>query len=257
MTIIRRAIAQLRADSNLQLVAILALVTVSVILHAVAAVVHSLWFLPLDLLSSVFMMVGGGLIAFRYVWAEDADRADVWFAVTNNDVAPGPSGWAHATNASTGETYISDGQILVDPQLISAGIYEPTHLAADETPQVVAIEAEEQFGSNYPYLSEVHEEVLAQLDLWGEQNHPDGTGGVAARNNRTKAHNAVEAAAAADDGSLTWAMILREEFTEALAEEDLEKLDRELTQVAAVCVAWKHALTRRMAAAIGAEVDPE
>ncbi len=100
------------------------------------------------------------------------------------------------------------------------------------------------FGANYPALAEIHEEVLAQLDQWGHQNHPNGTGGSTARLNRTNAHKAVEAAAAADDGSLTWAMILREEFTEALAETDIDQLNIELTQIAAVCVSWKQYLAR-------------
>jgi hypothetical protein len=43
---------------------------------------------------------------------------------------------------------------------------------------------------------------------------------------------------------VTWAHILTEEFYEALAEADPEKLREELVQVAAVAVAWVECLDR-------------
>ena len=140
---------------------------------------------------------------------------------------------------------------------IYVGTPEPRHAAPEPTPDYTNQLNYPEFGPNYPALAEINEEILAQLDQWGEQNHTDGTGGSTARLNRTNAHKAVEAAVAADDGSLTWAMILKEEFTEALAEEDLAKLDRKLTQVAAVCVSWKAAIVREMAEQLKVEATPQ
>lgn len=62
---------------------------------------------------------------------------------------------------------------------------------------------------------------------WGEQNHPNGTGGVDAR------------------GEVTWRHILREEIAEAMAETNLVHLRAELIQAAAVCAAWVEAIDRR------------
>lgn len=45
---------------------------------------------------------------------------------------------------------------------------------------------------------------------------------------------------------LSWADILREEFYEALAEEDDEELRAELVQVAAVAVRWIEAIDQRV-----------
>ena len=94
-----------------------------------------------------------------------------------------------------------------------------------------------------PVLADVASERRRQDDLWGEQNHPDGTG-------RAAQVAAAEVARAITDrsaeaGTLTWAEILTEETTEALAETDPAKLRRELVQVAAVAAAWIEALDRR------------
>jgi hypothetical protein len=51
----------------------------------------------------------------------------------------------------------------------------------------------------------------------------------------------------AQEGTTTWKHILREEFLEAMAEEDPEQLREELVQVAAVAVAWIEAIDRRAA----------
>jgi hypothetical protein len=50
---------------------------------------------------------------------------------------------------------------------------------------------------------------------------------------------------AAKNGCVTWRLILEEEVTEAFAESDPKKLEEELVQVAAVCVAWIEGLRRR------------
>lgn len=94
-------------------------------------------------------------------------------------------------------------------------------------------------------LSDVHGEREAQDDKWGQQNHPDGTG------SRDYAGMADEARTACDakhkSGRGTWADILKEEFYEALAESDPDKLRAELIQVAAVAVSWVEAIDRTAA----------
>ncbi len=95
----------------------------------------------------------------------------------------------------------------------------------------------------YEALIDVAEELDRQRLKFGEQNHPDGTGGSAFK-------------AAADTfrqlcdwdtktGAVTWRIILQEEVYEALAESDPAKLRAELVQVAAVAVQWILALGRR------------
>lgn len=92
-------------------------------------------------------------------------------------------------------------------------------------------------------LGEVSIERGKQDARWGEQNHPDGTGeaaaGAIARFARARCDRK------AKEGTITWADILAEEFFEARAESDPEKLREELIQVAAVAVAWVEAIDRR------------
>ncbi|MGW0795150.1 NUDIX hydrolase [Streptomyces sp. NPDC002692] len=94
-------------------------------------------------------------------------------------------------------------------------------------------------------------ERLAQDAQWGEQNHPDGTGGddatllgrsfAAYRDLVRRACKEAEAR-----GEVTWALIDLEEDFEALAETDLTRLRAELVQSAAVKVAWIQAIDRRL-----------
>lgn len=91
--------------------------------------------------------------------------------------------------------------------------------------------------------NEVVAERARQEAKWGEQNNPDGTGGAdmelmaqIAKRETDEAHK---------DGSLTYKHILKEEFFEALAESNADKLRAELVQVAAVAVAWIEAIDRR------------
>lgn len=91
-------------------------------------------------------------------------------------------------------------------------------------------------------LSQVLAERIRQDEKWGEQNHRDGTS-VA---NESWADTArANCQQAADEGVTSWAGILYEEFTEAMAEEDPAALRAELVQVAAVAVAWIEAIDRR------------
>lgn len=107
-------------------------------------------------------------------------------------------------------------------------------------------------------LAEVRVERARQDAKWGEQNHPDGTGawkvipgGEARRDEvvaEVRAGRAEEDRRACDqaarDGRLSWLHILREEVSEAFAEDGVA-LRRELIQVAAVAVGWIEAIDRR------------
>lgn len=92
-------------------------------------------------------------------------------------------------------------------------------------------------------LIETADELDRQQDLWGEQNHPDGTGSASDK----VLMELVRAETDLKDskGELTWADILREEFYEAVSEDDEEKLRVELVQVAAVALQWAVAIDRR------------
>lgn len=91
-------------------------------------------------------------------------------------------------------------------------------------------------------LSSVHAERWNQDSKWGEQNHPDGTGGPVAEFEAGIVREECETAFAYNVG--TFRHILLEEVYEALAESDPEKLQAELIQVAAVAVAWVEKLIR-------------
>lgn len=92
-------------------------------------------------------------------------------------------------------------------------------------------------------FDEVARERARQDGKWGEQNHPDGTGGEYFKQLERDARMDYEYAA--KDGSITWALILREELYEALSATSLKELDEELNQVMAVAAAWRQAIARR------------
>lgn len=98
-------------------------------------------------------------------------------------------------------------------------------------------------GSLARVLADVRDERVAQDERWGMQVLPDGTGGHGTVAAASAARDETEAAARA--GGLTWRHILAEEVMEAFAEEDPQRLRRELIQVAAVAVKWVQALDRR------------
>lgn len=97
----------------------------------------------------------------------------------------------------------------------------------------------------YAVLVELAAERARQDARWGEQNHPDGTGGIGRQESALIARDACQAAAVND--RLTWRHILREETAEAYAETDPVRLRVELVQVAAVAIAWIEAIDRRLA----------
>jgi hypothetical protein len=107
-------------------------------------------------------------------------------------------------------------------------------------------------------LQEIQDERQRQHEKWGEQNHPDGTGGEPGRDvapSRVEELRAIRKQYAEDakelcdaafrEGRGTWRHILREEIEEAIAEDDAERLRKELIQTAAVAVAWVEAIDRR------------
>lgn len=108
-------------------------------------------------------------------------------------------------------------------------------------------------------LSEVMDERCRQQAKWGQQNHPDGTGGEpgpsrsADSSDRLQALRREHAEASRvlcnhvfREGRGTWRHILREEVDEAIAEDDKARLRQELVQVAAVAVAWIEKLDREV-----------
>jgi hypothetical protein len=86
------------------------------------------------------------------------------------------------------------------------------------------------------FAEEIDAERQRQLAKWGEQHHPDGTGGLRHIDQADRVRAMVEQAAA--EGRQMWANILAEEVAETFAESDPAKLRAELIQVAAVCAAW-------------------
>lgn len=93
-------------------------------------------------------------------------------------------------------------------------------------------------------LREVLSERIKQDLKFPDQTLPDGT----ADDPDTRLVRDLfqkECDLAAEDGTLTWQHILREEVFEAFAEEDVAKLRNELIQVAGVAVRWVEDIDRR------------
>ncbi|MBK3555680.1 hypothetical protein JHN55_03785 [Streptomyces sp. MBT56] len=92
------------------------------------------------------------------------------------------------------------------------------------------------------FAEAIDAERTRQLAKFGEQHHRDGT---SLANADWADHARAACQHAADEDALSWAAVLYEEFTEALAEVDPAKLRTELIQIAAVCAAWVHDLDSR------------
>jgi hypothetical protein len=71
-------------------------------------------------------------------------------------------------------------------------------------------------------LDEIYEERRRQEEIWGEQNHPNGTGGAFFEAMRD--HMRERCQIAAKVGKVTWEHVVQEEHFEALAEEGDERL---------------------------------
>lgn len=95
----------------------------------------------------------------------------------------------------------------------------------------------------------LHNELERQDKLWGQQDHPDGTGPILGVHGEPFEKMARDLKLFNDfleqRNEPMWAPILLEEVYEALAEEDAPRLEEELLQVAAVAVQWAEALQRR------------
>lgn len=98
-------------------------------------------------------------------------------------------------------------------------------------------------------LEIIHERAL-QDTVWGEQNHPNGTGpdqqllGAGKRFARLRDAAKDRTDGRAFAGTVTFADVLLEEVFEAVAEDDPAKLRAELIQVAAVAAQWVEAIDR-------------
>lgn len=93
------------------------------------------------------------------------------------------------------------------------------------------------------FAEEIDAERARQIAKFGDQHHPDGTGGPVMRLRADEAR--AQCQYLADNGGVDWRSILLEEVYEAFAEADPAKLREELLQVAAVCSAWVYDLDRR------------
>ena len=103
-------------------------------------------------------------------------------------------------------------------------------------------------------FGDVLSERFRQLQKWGPQAHPDGTGGMLS--DVTADAYRAECDANFTAGQGTWRHILLEEVYEALAESERDPLRKELVQVATVCIAWIEDLDNR-AGDRAAVLDPE
>lgn len=86
---------------------------------------------------------------------------------------------------------------------------------------------------HFDIVHDVLFETMEQLAKWDVQNHPMGTAEIF-KDKADEARRACERAF--ESGHGTWAHILDEEYWEAMAEVDPERMEEELKQVAAVAV---------------------
>lgn len=105
-------------------------------------------------------------------------------------------------------------------------------------------------------LDEVSAERERQEELWGEQNHPDGTGPLLVLEGFPEWQDSVASAMHIESwarrrcdtehngGRGTYEMILTEEWAEVIASDDPIKLRAELIQLAAVAAAWVEKIDR-------------
>jgi hypothetical protein len=98
-----------------------------------------------------------------------------------------------------------------------------------------------QLDSNHiTMMAAVREERKRQLEKWGVQRHPHGTGGDAFEIFKTQWQGICDLKHVM--GNDDWFTIAAEEMMEAGAETDLRKLFDEVVQNAAVFVAWGEAI---------------
>lgn len=87
------------------------------------------------------------------------------------------------------------------------------------------------------HFHQVDDEVQRQFVKWGQQDYPDGTSAEQYQimSDLTK----VECELAAERGEQTWLKVAMEEMYEIACEEDDDRLDVEIDQLAAVLANWK------------------
>lgn len=93
-------------------------------------------------------------------------------------------------------------------------------------------------------MAAIREERKRQLEKWGVQRHPDGTGSSMAGLIADQWKRVCDAKHAG--GEDNWATIAAEEFFESLAETDKRKLFDEVVQMAAVFTAWGEDLIKQV-----------
>jgi hypothetical protein len=96
---------------------------------------------------------------------------------------------------------------------------------------------------NIVMMAAIREERKRQLEKWGVQRHPDGTGSAVAGLIADQWKKVCDAKHAGNDDN--WATIAAEEFFESLAETDQSKLFDEVVQMAAVFTAWGEDIIKR------------
>ncbi|WP_181312491.1 hypothetical protein [Nocardioides campestrisoli] len=94
-------------------------------------------------------------------------------------------------------------------------------------------------------LLQIQAERVTQNQRYGAQHHEDGTGYGYLRRNAEKAARECDSHRAA--GRLSWRLLLRKQYRQALAEDDLLQLRRQLIRVAATACAWVEDIDSRLA----------
>jgi hypothetical protein len=94
-------------------------------------------------------------------------------------------------------------------------------------------------------LDDVRDERGRQIQKWGIQSLPDGTGVPREWREYKRKFYQERCERHAKEGRVSWMDVLAEEVAEAFAEVNPCCLREELVQVAAVCVAWIEDIDRR------------
>lgn len=112
----------------------------------------------------------------------------------------------------------------------------------------IHIQRDPELARRLTVLDDVWDERDFHISRWGADSsqHPDGTSEAITRF-ADEMRILVNAADAAGRDKITWAMLLAEEFAEAVSEKDPKQMRKELIQVASLAVAWAEDLDGRAA----------
>jgi len=97
-------------------------------------------------------------------------------------------------------------------------------------------------------FADITAERARQIAKWGVQHRADDTGGSHYEEMAELSKQVCQGAERSTPGGASWRLVLAEEVNEAFAETDPDALCAELTQVAAVCVAWLEDIRSRKSA---------